>query len=148
MGAMIIKLLQLRFLPASVDLALLVLRVWLGLSMLVLHGWDKLSKFESMAGSFPDPFGIGSKASLGLAVFAELVCSALLVVGLFTRFAALNLAVTMGVAFFIAHEGQLRGAGSGETAFIYLAGYVTLLLAGAGRFSADTRIGVARALKA
>ena len=115
---MIIKLLQLRFLPASVDLALLVLRVWLGLSMLVLHGWDKLTKFESMAGSFPDYFGIGSQASLALAVFAELVCAALLVVGLFTRFAALSLAITMAVAFFLAHEGQLRGAGSGETAFI------------------------------
>lgn len=74
-----------------------------------------------------------------MAIFAEVVCSVLLIVGLFTRFAALSLAITMAVAFFIAHNGQLTGAKPGELAFVYLAGFLTLLFAGGGKFSADAK---------
>lgn len=78
-------------------------------------------------------------------MFAEVVCSILLVLGLFTRFAALNLIATMSVAFYFVHKASLeRGPNSGELAFIYLAGFVALLLAGGGRFSLDAKIGSAR----
>lgn len=137
----ILKLLQLDFLPRSTDAGLLVLRLWLGLSLLLLHGWAKLSNFSQLSGKFPDPLGIGSGASLTLAVFGEVVCSLLLVLGLFTRFAAVNLAITMSVAFFLVHKAALSGPSSGELAFIYLAGFVTLLVAGAGRFSLDAKLG-------
>ena len=129
------KLLRLEFLPLSPDFALLVLRMWLGLSMLVLHGWAKFTGFAEMSSQFPDPLGIGSAASLALAVFAEVACAALLAVGFLTRFAALALAITMGVAFFLQHGGVLVGKGSGELSFLYLCGYLVLLLAGGGRYA-------------
>lgn len=129
------KILRLSFIPVSADFALMMLRIWLGLSMLVLHGWGKLEGFSAKAGRFPDPIGIGSTPSLALVVFAEVFCSVLLMAGFLTRFAALVLAVTMGVAFFIQHEMQLSGPGSGEMAFLYLGGYLTILFAGAGRFA-------------
>ena len=141
------SLLRLDFLPSSVDLGLLTLRLWLGLTMLVLHGWDKLSKFQSLAGGFADPLGLGRKASLGLVVFAEVACSLLLIFGLFTRFGALVSAISMGVAFFVMHKMSLKGMGNGELAFLYLAGYVTLFLAGPGRFACDTKGAVARVKK-
>ena len=138
----LIKFLQLNFLPTSVDLGLLVLRLWLGLSLLILHGWGKLTGFSEMSGKFPDPLGLGPKVSLGLAVFAEVFCAGLLALGLFTRFAAVSLIITMAVAFFIIHKGSLKpGPGSGEMAYIYLAGFVTLFLAGPGRIALDRRIG-------
>ena len=117
--------------------ALLTLRLWLGLTMLLNHGLGKLTGFSTLAAKFGDPLGIGPSASLALAVFAEFFASILLVLGLVTRFAALVLAVNMTVAFFIAHKGALSGSHSGELAFIYLGGYVMLLLAGAGRISLD-----------
>ncbi|HYG36146.1 MAG TPA: DoxX family protein [Clostridia bacterium] len=119
------------------DVALLVLRVWLGLSMLINHGLGKLQGFKTMAAEFPDPFGVGHSTSLALVVFAEFFASILLAIGLVTRFAALVLVVNMTVAFFLVHKGALSGPQSGELAFIYLAGYVGLLLAGAGRISVD-----------
>ena len=119
------------------DCALLMLRLCLGLTMLFGHGLGKLTNFGEKSEKFLDLFGIGSKASLGLAVFAEVFCSGLLVFGLLTRFAALNLVVTMFVAFGIFHGWALTGKNSGEMAFIYLAGYMVLLLAGPGRFSVD-----------
>ena len=119
------------------DAALLLLRLWLGLTMLFTHGLAKLTNFGEMSSKFLDLFGIGSTTSLALAVFAEVFCSAMLAVGLLTKFAAFTLSITMLVAFAMVHEMKLGGERSGELAFIYLAGYVTLLAAGPGRYSAD-----------
>ena len=132
----IMNFLKLGFL-ANPELGQLVLRVWLGLTMLLNHGIPKLMKFNEMAEKFPDPFGIGTKASLGLVVIAEVLCSALLVVGFFTRLAALALAITMGVAFGLVHKWALGGQASGELAFMYLAGFLALVFMGAGRYSID-----------
>ena len=127
------KILALSFLPTSVDLALLLLRVWYGLSMLLLHGWPKLSGFKGMSGSFPDPLGVGNQTSLILAIVGEVVCSVLLVLGLFTRAAALGAAITMAVAFGVVNKMALSGEHSGEMGFLYLGVYLALLLAGPGR---------------
>lgn len=133
------KFLRLEFVPSSPDLALFVLRVVLGLSMALLHGWGKLASLLAGTSKFPDILGIGSTPAVILAIGAELFCSVLLVVGLWTRLAALMLAITMSVAFFMAHGAKLSGPGSGELAFVYLAGYVVLLVAGAGKFSVDRK---------
>ncbi len=135
------KFLHLNFIPRSTDFALLVLRVWLGLTLLLNHGLAKLTGFSELATKFPDPLGVGSTLSLVLAVLGEVVCAALLTVGAFTRFAAVGIAITMGVAFFMVHGGKLANPGSGELALIYLAGAVTLLLAGGGRFGLDRKLG-------
>jgi putative oxidoreductase len=136
-----LKFLRLEFLPQSTDVGLLVLRLWLGVSLLVLHGWTKLANFAQMSGKFADPLGIGTSTSLSLAVFGEVVASLFLALGLFTRFAALSSAAVMSVAFFLVHQGVLKGPKGGELAFIYLAGYVALLIAGGGRFSLDAKLG-------
>ena len=88
------------------SVGLLVLRVGAGLMMAFAHGWGKMIKFQEIAPRFPDPIGLGSHFSLGLAVFAEFFCSLLVVVGLFTRFAALNVVVTMLVAAFVIHAAD------------------------------------------
>lgn len=43
------KFLHLNFIPRSADAALLVLRIWFGGAMVLLHGWQKLTNFSSMA---------------------------------------------------------------------------------------------------
>jgi putative oxidoreductase len=136
------KFLHLNFLPRSADVALLVLRLWFGGSLLLLHGWDKVMNFSNYRPKFIDLFGIGQGPSLGLAVFGELVCSALLVLGLFTRVAALGTGITMGVAFWIAHGHRLTGEQSGEMPFMYLGVFLALFIAGAGKFSVDANLGV------
>ncbi len=134
------SLFTLSFIPRSVDFGLLVLRLWLGLTMLLNHGLDKASHFAEMAKKFP-PIIYNSQMSLGLVVFAEVGCSVLLIIGLLSRFASLALAINMGVAFFVAHHASLAASspppGSGELAFIYLAGYVALFFSGPGKLSAD-----------
>jgi putative oxidoreductase len=135
------KFFNLNFIDRSPDLALLLLRVWLGLAMFWLHGWGKLSNLIGGTLKFPDVIGIGQIPSLILVIFAEVVCALLLVAGVYTRFCALMLAITMGVAFFIAHGAKLSGPGNGELAFIYLAGFIALVVAGGGRFGFDRKLG-------
>ncbi len=135
------KFLQLGFLPASTSLGLCVLRLWLGLSILLLHGWGKVAGFAEMSTEFMDPLGIGGRASIVLTILAEVLCSALLIVGLFTRLAALVLAIELAVAFTLIHGHALSGPHSGELAFVYLAGFVALVIGGGGCCALDGRMG-------
>src|SRR5947208_16948978 len=114
----------------ATSIALLLLRLCLGLTMLLHHGATKVRTFSDMAPNFPDPLGVGHHGSLALAAFAEVVGSLLLITGLVTRFGALVAAINMGVAFAIVHAASFSGKQSGELAFVYLAGFVTLLFAG------------------
>ena len=131
-----LSFLRLNFLPASVDLGLLLLRATAGGSMLWLHGKGKMMEFATVSEKFPAVIG-NPKISLGLTIFAEVFCAGLLVLGLFGRFAALALSITMGVAFFITHKMALTGEHSGETAFLFLIAYAALFLTGPGKFSLD-----------
>lgn len=133
------KFFTLEFIPTNSDLGLLLLRVWLGAAMLVLHGWDKLSNLLAGKLAFVDPIGIGEVPTFLLAVFSEVVAALFLVIGFCTRWSALFLAATMGVGFFLVHNMKLKGEGSGELAFIYLAGFLLIAVAGGGRFSVDKK---------
>ncbi len=127
------------FLPASTDLGLLVFRVWFGASLLMLHGMGKWERLMGDEIAFASVFGLPPAASLALAVLGEAVAPVLLMIGFAARWAALLSAVTMATAFTVGHSLALSGESSGELAFIYLAGFVALVLTGPGRFSIDGR---------
>lgn len=131
------KFFQLGFLPTSADFGLLVVRVWFGALMIMNHGWVKLMGWGEMADKFPDPLGVGHMPSLGLAIFGELVGAALIVLGLFARFGALALGITMGVAFVMVHGAGVSEKAGGEMACVYLGFAVLIFLAGPGKFSFD-----------
>ena len=126
--------------PASAvvrDIGLLIFRVWVGLPLLLLHGMAKWHNRAEMAAGFPDPFHVGPSLSLHLAMFAEIVCSAFLVIGLASRPVLVILVGFMSVIFFAIHGHALSGAGSGEMAYMYLGAFILLLLCGPGRISLD-----------
>lgn len=119
------------------DAGLLILRIALALLMMV-HGWSKLQGFAQMSGSFPDPMGVGSSVSLTLAIFAELGCSVLLLLGALTPLALIPLGFTMLVAAFLIHGGDPWA--KKELAVMYLLGYLALLVSGPGRYSVDGKL--------
>lgn len=136
------KFLHLNFIPRSSDAALLLLRVWYGAALVLLHGWGKMANYSAMASGFPDPFGIGKTPSLMLVIFAEVICATLIVLGVFTRAAALVASVNMASAFWFGHGAKLTGKGNdGELAFLFLGVFLALLIAGAGKFSFDAKMG-------
>ncbi|PRZ25261.1 DoxX family protein [Flavobacterium granuli] len=112
----------------------LILRLTLGLLMLS-HGIPKLMNLINGNMEFGDPIGIGAPASLILTVFAEVLCSLLIVIGLWTRLALIPLIITMAVAVFIIHIND--SLGTMEPALMYLLSYCALFLLGSGTFSID-----------
>ena len=121
----------------STHLSLLVLRLASGGFMLT-HGVPKMQRILSGEMKFGDPLGLGSEVSLVMVVFAEFLCSILIILGLGTRLAAVPLIFAMAVAAFIAHAGDPFGRK--EMALLYMVAFIVLLLSGGGKFSLDRLI--------
>jgi putative oxidoreductase len=121
--------------PISEDFGYLFLRVSAGGTLFWQHGWPKLMSFSERTESFADPFGLGSTFSLILILLAEVVCSALVVLGLWTRVAVIPLIIAMAVIVFMV-KGDAAFAEK-ELALVYLFAFVTILFTGSGRFAVD-----------
>ena len=65
------KLLSLNYSATAFNVSFLILRLVMGLTMAINHGYDKLINFAKYKNEFDNIFGIGSTATLGLVVFAE-----------------------------------------------------------------------------
>jgi len=121
------------------SVGLLIARIFFAGFMFFGHGLGKLTHF-SLDASFPDPLGIGPVASMAGAIFSEVVCAVLLLLGLGTRAASIPLIFTMLVAAFIVHSADpffMSGGAAKEPALLYLGGYLLIALAGPGRYSLD-----------
>ncbi|KIO78238.1 DoxX family protein [Pedobacter lusitanus] len=122
----------------GLDFVLLILRIGIA-GLMLFHGTGKLEML--LAGGeikFMNFMGLGDTASLILAVFAEVVCSVLVLLGIAVRLAVLPLMITMVVAIFLVHGAD--GLKEKELAIHYLLTYIVLLFAGGGRFSVDSII--------
>lgn len=117
---------------------LLAIRIVFGV-LLMNHGIQKWSSFQELSTMFPDPLGIGSSMSLGLAIFGELVCSMGFIIGFLYRLAMIPMIFTMVIAFFVIHANDAFAVK--ELAFVYLAVFVLMYIAGPGKFSVDNFIG-------
>jgi putative oxidoreductase len=121
---------------ARISLGLLALRVVVGAAFM-FHGWPKIQKPMAWMGpEAPVPAVLQAAAAV-----AEFVGGAALVVGLFTRFFALLLTITMAVAAGMVHISRgdpfvgKQGEPSWELAAVYFACSLLFLLAGPGRYS-------------
>lgn len=131
-----------------VSAGLLALRIGIGSMMVGLHGWEKYQNFAQAKDSFPVPkFALlsswmNSTTSLVCTIFAEVVCSALIVMGIATRPAAAVLAFTMTMAgFVVLADKPLAGK---EMALLYLTAAVALFFTGAGAYSFDARFSIVK----
>ena len=128
----------------SADLGKLVLRLALGL-LILFHG---VAKLKGGPGFVLD---VVAKAGLPPAIaylvyVGEVLAPIMLVIGVFTRIAALIVAINMLFAFALVHTGQLfqlapTGGWALELQGLYLAAAVALSLLGAGRYSAGGTAG-------
>lgn len=123
----------------AISLLLLALRILFGM-LLLSHGIQKWTNYENMSATFPDPLGVGSSVSLGLAIFGELACSIGFIFGALYRLAMIPMIFTMCVAFFVVHGNDPFAAK--ELAFVYLVVFVLMYITGPGKFSLDRFISI------
>jgi putative oxidoreductase len=124
-----------------VFLAPLLARLTVGIAF-VESGWGKLHNLDKVTELFTE-LGIPAPAFQATFVsWVELVCGALLLLGLATRFAAVPLIGTMIVALITAKAEDISGLGDlvGTIEFTYIALLAWLTLAGAGAASLDRAI--------
>jgi putative oxidoreductase len=123
---------------AAFDLGRLILRLAVGV-LVLLHG---ISKFGPGMGFIVD---VVTKAGLPsafayLVYIGEVVAPILLIIGLWTRAAAIVVAISMLVAIALVHAGDLfalneTGGWSLELQGMYLFGALAIAFLGAGRYS-------------
>lgn len=131
-------------------LAPLAVRVIVGVIM-IAHGAQKLQAGPANFGQGLAGMGVPLPVLTGYAVtFAELIGGVLLVVGLFSRLAALLLTANLTGAIFLVNIGvgfltPPGAASSGvELPLALIAGLLAILLAGPGKLSLDHALGIER----
>lgn len=125
---------------SSVDLALLVLRVGIGISFVFVYGWDKISGGPAQwanLGQNMARFGIAFWPTFWgfMAALAEFGGGICLMLGLLFRPVLVLMLATMVVAASGHISGQISGGPWHATEMATV--FVALLLTGPGRYSVD-----------
>ncbi len=126
----------------SDDTGKLILRVALGI-LILLHGIAKVGKGVDGIGGMLASHGVPAVLAYGVYV-GEILAPVLLIVGLFTRPAALVVAVNMVAAIWLAHRKDLgalnaQGGWALELQGMFLFAAISLALTGGGRFGLNSK---------
>lgn len=119
------------------DFMTLLLRVAAGLLLIISHGFPKFQALTSgQPVQFLDFMGMGATASMTLSMFAEFICASFVVLGLFTRIAAIPVIINLSVIVFHVHGSDPLVVK--ELPILYLVSFVAILFMGPGKHSLDT----------
>jgi putative oxidoreductase len=119
------------------DLGLLFLRISGALFLLWVHGLPKLLNYSEQLQLIEDPFHLGANITLLLAIFAEVLCPLLIIVGVLVRLACLPILAVLLIALLVVHpEWTLFEAQFG---WLLLIIFTTLLISGPGRLVLSQR---------
>jgi putative oxidoreductase len=114
------------------DLGLLFLRASGALFLLWVHGLPKLLNYSEQLKLIEDPFHLGAHVTLLLAIFAEVLCPLLILVGVLVRLACLPILAVLLIAMVVVHpEWTLF---EGQFGWLLLILFTSVLIAGPGRF--------------
>lgn len=123
--------------PAGVkDIMLLIARIGIPLMLIANHGLPKLMKLLSDDQiQFMNIFGMGETTSFVLVTISEFFCASLVILGLFTRGAAIVLVIQFLILVFHVHWADALAIK--ELPIIYLVTFAFFLFAGPGKYSLD-----------
>lgn len=127
-------------------LALLVARLTVGV-LFLSTGWGKVHNLDKVTEYFVELKIPMAGVNAIAASFTELVCGALLVVGLGSRLASPPLIVTMIVALVTAKRAEIHGVADlfGQVEWTYVALLLVVVVAGPGKASLDAVVSKRRA---
>ncbi len=116
-------------------IALVLMRVVIAGYLVVNQGWPTFQQFRAGATEYPDPLHLGSRTTMALMVFTELICAFFVVVGLYTRLLAMVIAFGFTVAVFIHHWPDPFGYK--ELPTLYWVSFIAMAILGPGKYSLD-----------
>ena len=112
------------------SIGLLVSRIPWCITLFYFHGLEKVTGYNTMVEHFRNPLGLGTHFTLAYALVADAVCSTLILLGIFTRPAAVILFVNVLVALVFIHPWE-------ERLLLYNAFFAMVVFTGPGRYSLD-----------
>ena len=123
----------------SSGISAMILRVFASFFLFYGHGLGKLEMVLNGNFQFLDPIGLGPMITLIFAAFAEGICSILVLLGFYTRLAALFVVINMAGAVFTHHFPAGDAFGGMEAALLYLVIFFVIFLLGPGKFAMDSK---------
>lgn len=130
------------------NMARLFMRLFTGV-MFMQFGIRQIAHFNELAPTFEAVMGMSSETSLLVMILIEIICSTLIILGLFTRFALIPPIVSMVIAECVLVQNLLTQNGLSfyewQSVFLpimFLGIFVFMMLAGPGKVSLDYIISV------
>ena len=116
------------------DLAILFLRFFIG-AVVYLHLIGQMQTYDNVVNHYPQILGFDSATSFAIVAITKATLATMIIVGLFTRFAA---SWMMVIAALSVAEAMMPDAIPTERAkldFVYMGIYLTLVISGGGYYS-------------
>ena len=126
----------------TTDLGLLILRLTSGLSMLILHGVEKLKDPSAIVEVLKQSGFPLAKFMAFLSISAETIFPIMIILGILTRISSLVASINMFVAGIVFHL-IIRGDQfpNFEKAYLYFIIYAVLVITGPGKYTIDRFLG-------
>lgn len=116
------------------DVAILFLRFFIG-AVVYLHLIGQMQTYDNVVNHYPQILGFDSATSFAIVAITKATLATMIIVGLFTRFAA---SWMMIIAALSVAEAMMPDAIPTERAkldFVYMGIYLTLVISGGGYYS-------------
>lgn len=119
----------------TANFGILFFRVAVATELIVVHGLKKIGIGVAVPEDIPNPFGFPSILNDFLAIAANVYLPVFVVLGLFTRLAAIPALIVTATGYFIMHGTD--SLIERDIPFMYSIAMLTIAMVGGGKYSVD-----------
>ena len=116
------------------DVAILFLRFFIG-AVVYLHLIGQMQTYDNVVNHYPQILGFDSATSLAIVAITKATLATMIIVGLFTRFAASWMMVIAALSVAEAMMPDVIPTERAKLDFVYMGIYLTLVISGGGYYS-------------
>jgi putative oxidoreductase len=116
------------------DVAILFLRFFIG-AVVYLHLIGQMQTYDNVVNHYPQILGFDSATSFAIVAITKATLATMIIVGLFTRFAASWMMVIAALSVAEAMMPDVIPTERAKLDFVYMGIYLTLVISGGGYYS-------------
>lgn len=118
--------------------AVFLFRFLVSAELIVVHGLKKIGVGIAQAEVVPNPLGLPEAVNQIFATGANLICPLFIILGLFTRLAAIPIAAVTLTGYFVVHGNDPLP--ERDIPFMFSVAFLFIMAVGGGRYSLDHKI--------
>jgi len=117
--------------------AVLLFRILISGELIIVHGLKKIGVGIAQAEVVPNPLGLPEMLNQVFATGANIVCPLLIILGLFTRLAAIPIVAVTLTGYFVVHGND--SLLERDIPFMFSVAFLFIIAVGPGRYSIDNK---------